>query len=127
MLSFTAHKFSILHFREASMDPQIKSNLTSEKHWVRLVFMLLFAVSLYVALFLVVALIIVQFVFALITGADNAKLRELGYGLSSYIRQILMFLTFNSETKPYPFSDWPNGTEEFSTTAVLPDKTQDDA
>ncbi len=89
------------------MDQQLKSNLTSSKHWVRLIYMLLFAVFVYVASFVVGVLVMVQFIFALITGSDNRKLREFGGSLTAYIHQILLFLTFNSEFKPFPFADWP--------------------
>jgi hypothetical protein len=89
------------------MDQQLKSNITSSKHWVRLVYMLLFAFFLYVASFVVGILVIVQFLFALITGSDNRKLRELGGSLTVYIKQMLLFLTFNSEFKAFPFADWP--------------------
>jgi hypothetical protein len=89
------------------MGQQLKSNLTSPKHWVRLVYMLLFAFFLYVASFVVGILVIVQFLFALITGSDNRKLRELGGSLTVYIKQVLLFLTFNSEFKAFPFADWP--------------------
>lgn len=89
------------------MDPQLKSNLTSSKHWIRLLYMLLFALFLYVASFVVAIMVIVQFLFALITGSDNRKLRELGGSLTIYIKDALLFLTFNSEAKPFPFADWP--------------------
>lgn len=89
------------------MDQQLKSNLTSSKHWIRLVYMLLFAFFLYVASFVVGILVIVQFLFALVTGSDNRKLRELGGSLTVYIKEVLLFLTFNSEFKPFPFADWP--------------------
>lgn len=112
------------------MDQQLKSNLTSSKHWIRLVYMLLFACFLYVASFVVGILVIVQFLFALITGVDNRKLRELGGSLTIYIKRVLLFLTFNSESKPFPFADWPEApvfaegesvvVEEPLTTAVDP-------
>lgn len=112
------------------MDQQLKSNLTSSKHWIRLVYMLLFAFFLYLASFVVGILVIVQFLFALITGVDNRKLRELGGSLTIYIKRVLLFLTFNSESKPFPFADWPEApvfaegesvvVEEPLTTAVDP-------
>lgn len=89
------------------MDEQLKSNLTSGKHWMRLVYMVLFAIFLYVASFVISFLVVVQFVFALVTGSDNSKLRQFGFSLSAYIHQALQFLTYNSEVKPFPFSDWP--------------------
>lgn len=90
------------------MDSQLKSNLTSPKHWVRLVYMVLFAFFLYVASFVMSGLVVVQFVFSLLTGSDNIKLRAFGYSLTTYIQQALMFLSFNSEFKPFPFADWPD-------------------
>ncbi len=86
---------------------QIKSNLTSSKHWLRLIFMLLFAAILQVASVLMWILVIAQFIFSLITGEDNPNLRKLGHSLSIYIFDTLKFLTYASEEKPFPFADWP--------------------
>ncbi len=91
------------------MDETIKSNLLSSKHWMRLVFMLLFAGLLQVAAILMWVLVTLQFLFALITANDNVNLRRFGHTLSQYIYQALQFLTYNSEEKPFPFSDWPEG------------------
>lgn len=87
---------------------QIKSNLTSSKHWLRLVFMLLFAAVLQIASICMWMLVIVQFLFSLFTGQDNPNLRKLGHEFSIYIFDTLKFLTYASEEKPFPFSDWPH-------------------
>ncbi|GGY71085.1 hypothetical protein GCM10011613_14560 [Cellvibrio zantedeschiae] len=86
---------------------QIKSNLTSSKHWLRLIFMLIFAAVLQVASIVMWILVIAQFIFSLITGVDNINLRRFGHSLSIYIFDTLKFLTYASEEKPFPFSDWP--------------------
>lgn len=93
---------------------QIKSNLTSSRHWLRLVFMLIFAAILQLASICMWMLVIVQFLFSLITGQDNPALRKLGHELSIYIFNTLKFLTYASDEKPFPFSDWPqvNETDE---------------
>ncbi len=90
---------------------ELKGNLTSSKHWLRLLFMILFAVVLYVAAIVMSFLVALQFLFSLITGKDNRNLREFGQSLARYIYQTLRFLTYNSEQKPFPFDDWPS-TEE---------------
>ena len=90
------------------MDDNLKSNLTSGRNWLRLVFMLLFALLLQVATAIMWVLVILQFLFSLVTGRDNDKLRAFGSSLSSYIHDSLRFLTYNSEEKPFPFSDWPS-------------------
>lgn len=89
------------------MNDQLKSNLTSSKHWLRLIFMLLFAVLFQVAIAVMWVLVCIQFLFALVTGADNIKLRSFGDSLGKYIYQTIAFLTYNAEDKPFPFSDWP--------------------
>ena len=89
------------------MDEQLKSNLTSSTHWLRLVYMILFAIFLQVASVVMTVLVVVQFLFALVTGNDNTNLRKFGDALSMYIFSVLQFLIYNSEQKPFPFSDWP--------------------
>ncbi|UTF61006.1 DUF4389 domain-containing protein [Gilvimarinus sp. DA14] len=86
---------------------QLKSNLLSADHWMRFVYMILFAVILYIAGIVMGIVVLIQFVFALITGSDNSNLRQLGDSLSQYIYAALRFLTYNSEEKPFPFADWP--------------------
>jgi hypothetical protein len=98
---------------------QIRSNLTSSKHWLRLVFMLLFAAVLQLASICMWILVIVQFAFSLITGQDNSSLRKLGHELSIYIFDTLKFLTYASEEKPFPFSDWPQVDQQPEQSAEL--------
>ncbi|HEY7884094.1 MAG TPA: DUF4389 domain-containing protein [Cellvibrionaceae bacterium] len=86
---------------------ELKSNLLSGEHWMRLVFMILFAVLLYVAAIVMSFLVIVLFVFALVTGRANANLRQLGDTLSQFIYAVLRFLTYNTDDKPFPFAPWP--------------------
>ena len=88
-------------------EQHIKSNITSSKHWLRLIFMLLFAAVLQVASIIMWILVIAQFIFSLLTGEDNIQLRRFGHALSIYIFDILKFLTYASEEKPFPFADWP--------------------
>ncbi len=84
-----------------------KEKVLSADHWLRFVFMVLFAGIACVASYVVAVLIFIQFVFALFTGNPNDRLRIFGASLSQYIFEILSFLTYNSEDKPFPFADWP--------------------
>lgn len=89
------------------MDDRMKRNLTSSEHWIRLLYMVLFSLLLYVVSFVVAAAVVLQFLISLFTGSDNRNVRWFGHGLAVYVQQILMFLTYNSNFKPFPFSDWP--------------------
>ncbi len=91
---------------------QLKSNLLSSKHWLRLVFMLLYAAVLQLASLVMWVLVAMQFLFSLITGENNQHLRRFGRSLSTYIYDVLKFLCYSSEEKPFPFADWPVGNPE---------------
>jgi hypothetical protein len=84
-----------------------KDRLLSVDHWLRFAFMVLFMFILSVVSYLIVGLVILQFFWALITGEGNDKLRDFGSSVSSFILQVLRFLTYNTNTKPFPFADWP--------------------
>ncbi|MFT6101636.1 MAG: hypothetical protein ACJATV_001115 [Granulosicoccus sp.] len=86
---------------------ELKVRLLSAEHWLRFVFMVLFAVVAGVASYVVAVLIIIQFLFTLVTGTGEERLKAFGGSLSKYLFQILQYLTYNSEEKPYPFNDWP--------------------
>jgi hypothetical protein len=77
-----------------------------------LVFMLVFAAILQLASIVMWILVIAQFIFSLITGADNSNLRKFGHSLSLYIFATLKFLTYVSEEKPFPFADWPKADDD---------------
>ena len=51
---------------------------------------------------------LVQFVLTLVTSGPNPKLVELGQSLSKFTFQIMMFVTYNANARPYPFDEvWP--------------------
>jgi hypothetical protein len=74
----------------------------------RLLFVILFALIYSAAEVVLVAVVVIQFGFVLITGERNQKLLDFGATLGKFIYQILQFVTFNSEEKPFPFADWPS-------------------
>ena len=84
-----------------------KTHLTNPATWVRLGFMLVFALLLMAGRLVISIIAVMQFALVLVTGSDNENLRNLGQGLGKWIYQALMFLTFNSEEKPFPFDEWP--------------------
>ena len=82
-------------------------SLTNVNTWIRLAYMVLFALLVMAARLLVSIVVIVQFALVLVFGRDNENLRNLGQGLGKWVYQAIMFLTFNSDDKPFPFDEWP--------------------
>lgn len=93
------------------MSDELKENIKNTNVWVRLVFMVIFAMLYWVAEIVLAMVVAFQFLCVLFTGKKNAKVLELGAQLSTYAYQIFRFLTYNSEVQPFPMSDWPSGAE----------------
>ena len=91
------------------MNDEIKQKILDTNTWLRGLFMLLFFLIAGVARFVIAVVVLFQFLSVLFTGNTNAQLLTLGQSLSTYIYQITLFLTFNSEQRPFPFGSWPDG------------------
>lgn len=88
------------------MDEQINYNLKQLSTWKRIFFMLVFAAIGALVRMILWAVIILQVASTLLTGKANQNVLSFGRSLSVYIYHIMLFLTFNTETLPFPFSDW---------------------
>jgi len=91
---------------ESGLQEHVKSKST----WLRLLFMILFVALWSLSRVVVLAVIIVQFFWVLLSGETNARLLALGKSLATYSLQIILYLTYNTETQPFPFADWPSDT-----------------
>lgn len=74
---------------------------------VRLLYMILFMIIKSVAIFVFYFVALFQFVYTLFKNAPNKDLLDFNQGLSTYLYQIFLFVGYNTETKPFPFSPWP--------------------
>lgn len=91
------------------MDDDLRESLTATETWIRGLYMILFAFIYSLAEVVVVAVVVFQFLWMLITRTTNERLLEFSDDLSVFIYQILQFVTFNTEEKPFPFAPWPYG------------------
>ncbi len=91
------------------MEQETKDNLTIRNTWMRVVYMILFAVIFNIVEFVIAVVAIVQFLSTLFTGKVNQQLQALGQGVGAYVNEITQFLTYHTDDKPYPFAPWPKG------------------
>ncbi len=89
------------------MNDDIKTHMKSKSIWMRGLFMLLFTVLYGVAEFVLAFVAVFQFGHALFTGQPNGNVTRFGRSVGRYIFQITLFVTFNSDEKPFPFASWP--------------------
>ena len=91
------------------MEVDVKQNLKARKTWLRGLYILMFSIFYSIAEVVLFAVVLFQFLLTLFTAQTNQRLLKLGQSLSTYIYQILMYITFNSDHQPYPFGAWPKG------------------
>ncbi len=84
----------------------IKKNVSNAKQWIRILYMLIFGFILYFVMMVMWVVVFIQAIFAVITGSTNEHLQTFSKDLSKYISDMVMFLTYNLESKPFPFSPW---------------------
>ena len=95
------------------MAETLKEKLSAKDKWFRLIFMVIFAIVVYcIGLTLVWLIAIFQFIYSLFVGKPNKTLLPFGGSLSKYIYQMMAFLTYASEEKPFPFGPWPSSEEK---------------
>ncbi|MBO66950.1 MAG: glucose-1-phosphate thymidylyltransferase [Acidiferrobacteraceae bacterium] len=78
-------------------------------HWLRLVFALLyFGLIFYLVRILVGLVLVAQFILAAALGEPNDRLLRFTEDLHSFSYHALRFITWNTDDRPFPFSDWPS-------------------
>ena len=94
---------------DTTPDASLEDNLRAPSTWLRLLFMILFLALWVISRIVVLTVVVLQFVWVLLNGETNPRLGAFGQSLATYSYQIVMYLTFNAEEQPFPFSDWPQG------------------
>ncbi len=103
----------IVDEKEPREESNLEKNLKAKPTWMRLIFMVVFYLIAGLASMVASAVVILGFFWVLFTGEANAHLKRFGAGLATYISDIVRFLTYNTETKPFPFEgEWPSEKSE---------------
>jgi len=88
-------------------------NVKSRNTWTRLLFMIVMGIAWSVAVMVTSFVVVLNFFYLLFTGSTNSKLTSLGHSLATYLFQIVEYMTFNSESRPFPFDDdFPAGLDK---------------
>lgn len=98
----------------ARIEPSdFERNVKSRNTWTRLLFMIVMGIAWSVAVMVTSFVVVLNFFYLLFTGSTNSKLTSLGHSLATYLFQIVEYMTFNSESRPFPFDDdFPAGLDK---------------
>tara|TARA_R110002096_G_scaffold22547_7_gene72292 strand:- start:605 stop:949 length:345 start_codon:yes stop_codon:yes gene_type:complete len=87
----------------------LEQNLKSGVTWLRGLFMLISCLLISVASAVGTLIVILGFFWVLFSGEVNRQLQQAGQSLASYIYEIIRYLTFNSDERPFPLGgEWPS-------------------
>lgn len=77
------------------------------KGWTRILFTVAFWLIFYVSQAVILAVVVAQAAFVILSGAPNHQLLVLGDRLARYVQEILRYITFNTDKRPFPFDEFP--------------------
>ncbi len=93
--------------------PALEENLKSRATWTRLLFMLICYILVSIASLVGTFVVVLGFFWVLFTGEVNRQLRQVGQSLAGYIYEIVRYLTFNTDDRPFPLGgEWPSADAE---------------
>ncbi|MGB5326457.1 MAG: DUF4389 domain-containing protein [Pseudomonadales bacterium] len=95
---------------QPSEEPKsVAQNIKSRPIWLRLFFMLVISFIWGVTRIVIGAVVVLQFFWVLFTSDVNQSLQKFGQQLAVYSLQIIRYLTFVCNERPFPFDlEWPD-------------------
>tara|TARA_B100000700_G_C14985002_1_gene828377 strand:- start:923 stop:1270 length:348 start_codon:yes stop_codon:yes gene_type:complete len=82
-----------------------KEEILKTSKWIRFVFMVLYAFVINFVLTVSIGLAFVQFLFVLFTSKINSSISNINSHILEFFKDVLMFLLFQTEEKPFPFKN----------------------
>ena len=86
---------------------EVRENVKNVDTWIRGLFIIIYGVIFYVLFWIIWLVVIFQFLMKVIMGTLNPNVMNFSGGLTRYAFQILQYVTFQSEERPWPFGPWP--------------------
>lgn len=88
-------------------EEDLKKNVKDKDTWLRFVYLVMFGVVFYLCSMLAFACSVFQFLAKLFSGSSFEGLSEFGDSLATYLSQVIRYMTFASDEKPFPFAPLP--------------------
>lgn len=76
--------------------------------WWRLVPMAVFAFGLWLSLYILILIAVLQIIWRAVHDAPNENMATFGDSLSTWAKEAIQFLSYRSEEKPFPWNSWPD-------------------
>jgi hypothetical protein len=77
----------------------------------RLLYTIFYMVIAKIVSFVIFVVVVAQFLYSWIGDTLNDKLLSFSASLSEYAKQLIAYISFNSDEKPWPMGEWPQEEE----------------
>ena len=105
-----------------------KDELLELKKWKRFFFMVIYSFAINAVVSILIILAILQSLFYLFSSKTNNQLKSANNWLQGFFNDALNFLSFNTDSKPWPFNDKPevsNSSEDAEEVEVIDGQSED--
>ncbi len=99
---------------ETKVAEEVKENKKSDKNpeiFSRIFYTILFLLVGWISLWVFCFVVLIQFGFLLITGQVNTNLKGFNKEVGLFLFDLIKYLSFQTNEKPFPFRDWPYDAE----------------
>ena len=86
---------------ETQTNEQIKAG------WERVLYTMLYLIIVRFISMVLFVIAICQFIYSWVIGEPNEKLSHFTKGLAEYTKELVAYVGFNTEKKPWPSGEWP--------------------
>lgn len=74
---------------------------------IRILYLIMFYLIYRITDLVLLLVMLVQTILNIFSGEPSISIKRFGKSLGVYLQQISEFLSYASDEKPFPFSDWP--------------------
>ena len=99
---------------ETKVAEEVKTNKKSDRNseiFSRIFYTILFLLVGWITLWVFCFVVLIQFGFLLITGQVNTNLKGFNKEVGLFLFDLIKYLSFQTNEKPFPFRDWPYDTK----------------
>ena len=97
---------------QESVSDEAMSNIKDSSTWIDALLVVVYLIVISYSIFLLWIIAFAQFIFKLITKKPNKNLGDLTNVFQKFINQIIDFVTFETEERPYPFNSLTNSEDD---------------
>ena len=86
---------------------EVEINEQPKAGWKRVLYTILYlTINRFISMFLFL-ITVCQFIYSWLIGEPNDKLLHFTSGLAEYSKQLVSYIGFNSDERPWPVGEWP--------------------